>query len=155
MDPTKKELYTAKRSSGLDSVSDPQVVERLKDFKFNDEHQWILFSLDNTTLRFHAISGNISNLSSHFDESSVYYGALKAKVENKLKVFVFTIIGEQVGGLKRGKAPLYKSAAFNLIDNHGEIHFGDILGKDINLVIVKDGIHACQGCSIDVIELIE
>lgn len=33
MDPTKKELYTAKRSSGLDTSSDPNVETAISDIK--------------------------------------------------------------------------------------------------------------------------
>ena len=33
MDPTKKELYTAKRSSGLDTSSDPNVETAIIDIK--------------------------------------------------------------------------------------------------------------------------
>lgn len=153
MNPEKKELYTAKRSSGLDTSTDSRVEENLANFKANDDNRLIILTLDKSKLTFHAISSSVKSLCEHHSEESIFYVALKAKICGRMKVFVFCYIGEAVGGMARGKASMYKSAVFNLIDNHGEISAAQESLKDVDFTKIKEEIGRLQGVGMSEVDL--
>ena len=122
MDPTKKELYTAKRSSGLD-ISSPEVtaaIEKLKDDR--DSTNWVLLKVVNSCLGLHSSgSSGLVELLSSLDDDDVYYGGFRCLAGDKVKFYHLYFVGQNVGGMKKGKASMYKSGVLGLIDAHGEI----------------------------------
>jgi hypothetical protein len=122
MDPTKKDLYTAKRPSGVDT-SDPEVqnvIEKLR--SDSDPVNWIILKLNGTAAIVHGYGPDgISEFSSNLNDEDIYYGAIRCVVDDLVKFYHVFFVGQQVGGMKRGKASLYKSAIFSLVDAQGEI----------------------------------
>ncbi len=123
MDPTKKELYTAKRPSGL-NVSDPAINEAFNALR-SDENKtsWVVLSVRNSTELFvHGVGeGDISALISTLSDDDVFFGFFRCLVQGKIKFYGIFYVGENVGGMKKGKASLFKSSVFGLTDIHGEI----------------------------------
>lgn len=122
MDPTKKELYTAKRPSGLDT-SDPAIQGLIEQLRSDEDPlNWVLFKSNGTTLAAHgAGNGGLAELSAALTDDEVLYGALRCKVDGKVRFYHLYFVGQNVGALKKGKASMYKSAVFSLIEAHGEI----------------------------------
>lgn len=124
MDSTRKELYTAKRSSGLKVNEDPNLASAIQGLRSDDDAlNWLLMQVvDNKSLRLASSgSGGAGELIAHLDSSEIYYGALRCMVEGKVKFIHFYFVGENVPALRKGKASLNKSAAFSVVEAHGEI----------------------------------
>eukprot|EP01031_Cornospumella_fuschlensis_P042198 gene42198-51533_t len=124
MDPTKKELYTAKRSAGL-ATDDGEVVtavQRLKDD--SDPTNWLVMRVENNTaLRLVASGpGGVSELISSLTNEDIFYGAVRALVDGKVKFFHVYFVGANVSALKKGKGSLHKGAAFQAVEAHGELN---------------------------------
>ena len=53
----------------------------------------------------------------------VLFGGLRATVDgSQSKFFSFLFLGEQLGGMKKGKAAMHKNGVFNFFENlHGEL----------------------------------
>lgn len=122
MDPTKKELYTAKRPSGLDT-SDPSVQSIIDQLRSDsDPTNWILLKVVGTTLAVQSAgSGGLTELSTALVDDDVLYGALRCEVDGKVRFYHVFFVGTAVGAMKKGKASMYKSAVFSMIDAHGEL----------------------------------
>ena len=122
MDPTKKELYTAKRSSGLD-ITDEEIRINVSRLRSDSEPvNWILLKVSGSAvLTTHAVGDVGYNLISALTEDDVYYGAIKVLVAGQIKFYHIYFVGTDVGGMKKGKSSLYKSSVLGLIDAHGEI----------------------------------
>lgn len=122
MDPTKKELYTAKRSSGLDT-SCPQCSQLITNLRSDtDPTNWILLKVAGTTLSAHGSGSNgLPELIRSINDDDVFYGAVKSSVKGQIKFYHIYFVGNNVNGMKKGKASLYKSTVFGLIEAHGEI----------------------------------
>ena len=122
MDPTKKELYTAKRSSGVDT-SDPKILEmweRLKDD--HDPIQWLLIGYTSPSSVALIQSGErFDEMLSHMNDDECFFGALRGKVSGADKFFSLSFVGENVNGMKKGKASMHKSAVLNLFEVHASI----------------------------------
>ncbi len=122
MDPTKKELYTAKRPSGLDTSSHEvhQVINQLR--SDDDPTNWLILKVQGTTVIVHGSgSGGIGEFSAALNDDDVYYGTLRCTADGMVKFYHVLFVGQNLSGLKKGRASLYKSAIFQLIDAHGEI----------------------------------
>lgn len=123
MDPTKKELYTAKRSSGID-VGAPDVKTAAEDLKSDaNPINWIAFKVSSSnslTLHASGIDG-FDGLKNSLNDDDVYYGVIQCTITTQVKYFHIYFIGENVGGMKKGKSSMYKSAIFGCVDAHGEI----------------------------------
>ena len=123
MDPTKKELYTTKRSSGLD-VSDSSInafINKLKDD--SSDINWILFNIapTNSLTVYKSGSNDFLELRNHLTDDDVFYGVIKCLISNKVKFYHIYFVGLNVNAMKKGKSSLYKSLIFSLVDAHGEI----------------------------------
>jgi hypothetical protein len=122
MDPTKKELYTAKRSSGVD-CSDPRIIEmweRVKDD--HDPIQWLLIGyLNSSTVVLIQSGERFDEMLSYMNDDECLFGALRGKVSGADKFFSLSFVGENVNGMKKGKASMHKSAVLNLFEVHGSI----------------------------------
>lgn len=123
MDPTKKALYTEKRPSGLDVSSDPVLAPELEVFR--NERNWILMKIvNNKQLCFHASGESLfSNFIAALTEDDIYFGAIRANVNDRVKTFHVCYVGPNTGAMKKGKASLQKTAAFSVIDAHGELPY--------------------------------
>lgn len=123
MDPTKKELYTAKRSSGLDTDNE-EVKEAIREFRQGDRSNWLLLKLTTANgIELHGVgSGGLEEMVASLSPTEVYYGAIKAKVSELVRFYHINIIGAEIGGMKRGKAAMHKPAIFGLIEAHGEVN---------------------------------
>lgn len=124
MDPTKKQLYTDKRPSGLVTDADPALNESLEKFR-GGEHNWIANKIVNSKqLTLHGSgSHGYRELLTSITDDDVYFGAIKAVVKGNSKVLHFGYVGPNTGGMKKGKAAMQKNAAFSVIDAHGELYY--------------------------------
>jgi hypothetical protein len=123
MDPVKKDLYTAKRTSGID-VSSPEVQEAIEKLRSDaDETNWIILKVANgNKVELHGLGAcGIGEFSANLNDDDVYYGAIRCTVAKRERFYHVFFMGLKVAGLKKGKATMYKSAIFSLIDAHGEI----------------------------------
>ncbi len=127
MDPTKKELYSAKRPSGL-NISDPDVLKKIERLKSDaDGTNWLLLKIKNVeglSVHAHGEAG-FDELHSSLSDDDVFYGAIRCMINGKVKFYHIFFVGVDVSGMKKGKASLYKSSIFGLIDAHGEISCSD------------------------------
>lgn len=122
MDPTKKQLYTDKRASGLVTDADAALTEAVSKFR-DGEHNWILNKIQNSKQLVLHGSGDrgFRELLTSLTDDDVYFGAIKATVGGQAKTFHFGYVGPNTSGMKKGKATMQKNAAFSVIDAHGEI----------------------------------
>ncbi|RYG64336.1 hypothetical protein EON64_14220 [archaeon] len=124
MDPTKKELYTAKRSAGI-NTDDPDVVQAVQRLKEDsDPTNWLLMRVENNTILklVSSGSGGVGELISNLTADDIFYGAVKAMVDGKVKFFHVYVVGENVAAMKKGKGSLHKGAAFQAVEAHGELN---------------------------------
>eukprot|EP01039_Chlorochromonas_danica_P002460 gene2460-2695_t len=122
MDPTKKDLYKAKRSSGLDVTGDGRVAEMVTRLRSGGPLGWLLMTIQPPgTLTLHSSGTDITDMIANLSEDEIFYGAFRCAVQGQIKFLHFYFLGENVPALKKGKASLNKPAAFSVIDAHGEI----------------------------------
>lgn len=130
MNPEKKELYTAKRASGLDTSSDANISLALIELKSDSSCNWILFTINGSSLEFiQKGEGGHGALITHLNDSGIFFGVLKAIVSGQVKFYNFSYIGENVSAMKRGKVAMYKSAVFSITEAHGEIQAPNTLAE--------------------------
>jgi hypothetical protein len=122
MDPTKKELYTAKRSSGVD-CSDPRILEIWE--KIKDDHeptQWLLIGYINpSTVVLTHYGERFDEMLSYMNDDECLFGVLRGKISGADKFFSLSFVGENVNGMKKGKASMHKSSVLNMFEVHGSI----------------------------------
>lgn len=123
MDPTKKELYTAKRSSGLDTSSDGEVAPAVEQLRSDaDPINWVALTVQNNIVRLTGKGGGgLAELCSTINDDDIFFAAFRCQVGGQVKFYHLFFVGQNVGGMKKGKASLHKSGVFQLIDAHGEI----------------------------------
>lgn len=118
----KKELYTAKRSSGVNV--DPDIALQwnvVRSDSENDNFILLTYSGNDIVLCAHG-DGGLQGLLSHLNDDHIFFGGLRAEVDGLIKFFSFSFIGSAVNGMKKGKASLHKTAVFNTLEGcHGEI----------------------------------
>ncbi len=128
MDPTKKELYTAKRSSGVDCTSDPTIAsawERVKADSSPDN--WLLLNVksNKATLIASGCDG-VVGFGARLTDSDVYFGVVRATLRGSaVKFFSVFVVGTNVGVMAKGKASLFKDSIFSNFELHGELAFQD------------------------------
>jgi hypothetical protein len=137
MDPTKKELYTAKRASGL-NTSDPDLLQEMQQLKCDPSHNWMLVRIVDNTAVLHACGGGgLKAFSDHLTDDDIYYGALRCLVDEKVKFFHVYFVGQSVSAMKKGKASLSKQAIFNLVEAHGELSFSSGLAEYSDSLVIQ------------------
>lgn len=124
MDPSKKELYSTKRTNNLDT-SEPQILNIWNDIK-NEKPQlkWMFTKIENSKLIVSSYGNeSISDAIESLDDNDIYYGILRCKLRGKVKFYHVYVVGKCVNGMKKGKGSLFKNTVFNLFEAHGEISF--------------------------------
>jgi hypothetical protein len=133
MDPTKpKDFYTAKRESRVDT-SDPSISEAWEKIRSNEDPlNWALLSLLSqqptcVTLKV-AGSGGISEMIQNLSEEEFSFGVIRVLIGGQPKFFQIYYVGENVSGIKRGKASLLESGIFQgtFEGTHGKIQFNGL-----------------------------
>jgi hypothetical protein len=154
MDPTKKELYTDKRASGLSVDSDPALNDNLGRFR-SGEINWIATKIvNNKQLVFHASgSDGYMGYIAAITDDDVYFGAIKAVVNGNAKVFHFGYIGPNTGALKKGKSTMQKNAAFGVIEAHGELLY-NCEKEALNEALIVKNIARMMGTTVDNVQLV-
>ena len=89
MDPTKKELYSAKRSSGI-NVSDPRIQEiwnMVRDD--NNPTKWMILGYaDSSTIEVVSSGeGSIEEWMGSFSDDGIFFGVFRALVNGSSKFF--------------------------------------------------------------------
>jgi hypothetical protein len=140
MDPTKKELYGAKRSSGVNTSYDPKVQDTIqllmRNTTMDTSINWMLVKVINSNdLALHASgTGGVNELLANINNEDIYYGFFKCfhRETDSIKFFSLYFVGENVNGMKRGKSTLYKNGILNLMDTNGEVPFNNLSLADYN-----------------------
>ena len=122
MDHSKKELYTAKRTSNLD-VSNAELSEIWSRVKSDSSTEnWVTYRVvDSRLVVCGSGCGGFEELLSSLNDDDVYFSCLRALVDDKVKFISIYFVGENVNGIRKGKASLYKDSAFSVIESHCEI----------------------------------
>lgn len=115
MDPTKKELYTATRPSGV-NVGDPLIFDGWSKIRSNDACNWILLQLVGpTTVGVKATgAGGVDELISTVSDDDILFGAFRVHVAGQVKFYHFLFLGATASGMKKGKASMYESGIFQV-----------------------------------------
>lgn len=70
----------------------------------------------------HAGSDGLEGLFDRIRDDDVTFGGLRVTVDGAVKFFAFGCVGEEVGGMKRGRAALHQNAVVNALEGiHGTI----------------------------------
>jgi hypothetical protein len=126
MNPDKKELYTAKRSSNLNTADVATelapLVERLK--AEDGDVNWLLLTVSATTNALEINSsggGGLDELQTNLSDDLILYGVFKGRIAGQAKYFHLYFVGASVGAMKKGKGSLNKNAIFQLVEAHGQV----------------------------------
>ncbi|CAN0090563.1 unnamed protein product [Laminaria digitata] len=131
-----KALHTTKRSSGVD-VSNPALADAWARVRQDSEDQtnWCAFShaegSNNVLALLGSGTGGIPELCSALKESMVAYCAVRiegAAGGGTGRFHRILFVGEEVGGMKRGRAALQKNAVFAVLEgaSGGDHEFGTV-----------------------------
>lgn len=125
MDVTKKELYTAKRGSGLDDSS-PAILETWQRIKNDaDATNWFLitYTANNTVDVCASGVGGIQELCDNLNNDDVFFGGYRTTSE-PAQFYAFYFVGQNVGGMKKGRASMHKPTVLNKLEGcRGEMSF--------------------------------
>mmetsp|Transcript_16604 Transcript_16604/g.27710 ORF Transcript_16604/g.27710 Transcript_16604/m.27710 type:complete len:154 (-) Transcript_16604:4465-4926(-) len=153
MDPTKKELYGAKRSSGVD-VSDPEIAATWEKVREDgDALNWLLLSYaDSKTMRVCGTGeGGLDEMLSLLNDDEAFFGCVRAQIEGAVKFYSVAFVGENLNGMKRGKASMHKSGVLNSFECHGSVSLEGIEGTSRALVLQQIAQQSrVNECSIEI-----
>ena len=115
MDPTKKELYTAKRSSGVD-LSDPAISSSWELVRSDeDPANWVVLFLSSaSTVAVKETGTGIEEMISRVSDDDMLFGAFRVRIVGLTKFFHFLFIGANVSAIKKSKATMYESGIFQV-----------------------------------------
>ncbi|CAM9277740.1 unnamed protein product [Choristocarpus tenellus] len=127
-----KALHTTKRSSGVD-VSDPSLAEAWSRVRSDESaDDWCAFTYkggSSTVLTLLGSGpGGVNELCSVLSEGIVAFCGIRWTVDGRPRFYRLAFVGEEVAGMKRGKAALHKNAAFGVLEGAtgGDHSFGSI-----------------------------
>mmetsp|Transcript_74881 Transcript_74881/g.148363 ORF Transcript_74881/g.148363 Transcript_74881/m.148363 type:complete len:142 (-) Transcript_74881:83-508(-) len=104
-----------KTSSGLD-IGDAAIQEGWSKVRADGEPEtWLLLTYEGKAkLKVHALgSGSAEDLLGSLDDDQIFFGGLRTK-ENKFLAVM--CMGENAGGMARGRAAAHKNAAINALE---------------------------------------
>ena len=129
MDPTKKELYTAKRPSGV-NLEDPSIQSTWSELRADtSETKWLWLHLSQPTVVSVKCSGagDIHEMISAASDDEILFGAIRLMAGAQVKFFHVFFVCVNVNGMKKGKASLFESGIFQALDGaHGKFHFNGL-----------------------------
>lgn len=140
MDPAKKDLYTSKRSSGVNTNADPKVQETinllLRNTTIPGNVNWMLTKVVNSNELALASYGSngLQEMIDNLTNDEIYYGFIKCinKETEQIKFYSTYFIGEDVSGMKKGKSSLYKAGILSIVDTNGEVPFNNLTLSEYN-----------------------
>jgi len=126
MNHEKKELYTAKRASGVD-VSDPAIQEAWIRLRADaDTHNYLLLGFsEGVKISVKSTgSGGLDELRSNLSDDEILFGAIRVHLSSGLsKFFHLFFVGSNVSAMKKGKSGMFKSGVLQSLEGaHGEIN---------------------------------
>ena len=92
---------------------------------------WILLSYaDPKTIRVLGVGeGGVAELLALLNDDEALFGCLRVQVKAAVKFFSLSFVGENLGGMKRGKASMHKSGVLNVFECHGSVTLEGIEGS--------------------------
>lgn len=126
MDPSKKDLYTAKRPSGV-NTEDPAISCAWENLRSDStDCNWILLFLNTPSVV--AVrgtgDGGVPEFISNLNDDEILFGAIRLVIEGQVKFFHVFFVGQNVGAMKKGKASLYEAGVFQALEGaHGKLSF--------------------------------
>lgn len=154
MDPTKKELYTTKRTTGVTPIEDGSIDNILSILKNqNEKLNWILLKI-NTNKKI-IIDSNGSNglqeFLSYLNDNEIFYGILRIHLLNlnQIKFIHVTFLGSNINPIKKGQGILYQTSIQNLLDGHGILTLNGIEEATYENIYTK----ICQILKIQTFEM--
>lgn len=84
---------------------------------------WLLLSYaDSTRMRVCGCGeGGLDALLGLLNDDEAFFGCLRIQIKGAVKFFSFAFIGDNLGGMKRGKASMHKSGVLNTFECHGSV----------------------------------
>jgi len=124
MQTDKKELYTAKRSSNINVEED--VAGAWEHVRSDDRGEnWLLCKVltGTTSCTLHGTGTNgLPELLAALTQDEIFYGAIRVTIRGQVKFFHVYFVGEDVGGMKKGKGALWKAGILQALEGaHGEL----------------------------------
>ena len=115
-----------------------------------DDTNFVLGSFGNNVVDKVSSGSSIDELLASLNDDNVYFGCFGALVESQPKFFTISIYGENVNGMKKGKASMAKSGVLNLFEiAHGEISFGDGVGEVSRDTIIQKIKDVCKQSNVE------
>jgi hypothetical protein len=119
-------VLPSKRESGVD-VTDPAISSTWDNIRSDsNEMRWMLLGIRGNSLIELKASGslNIDEMISAVNDDEILFGGFRIQVGESAKFYHFFFVGSNVSGVKKGKAPMYKSGVLQALEGaHGEVSF--------------------------------
>lgn len=148
MDHEKKALYVAKRTSDLDL---DDVAESWSAVR-NDANAtaWVSLTVNAAKKVEIAATGaaGLDSLCSSFAETDIYFGGVRVVLgaTGAVKFYHFFVVGSEVGGMKKGKASLWKNSIHGAMDGaHGSIEISSEVSREERVAEMRRQIAALCG----------
>ena len=141
MNHEKKELYTAKRASGVD-VSDPAIQDAWAAVRADsDDRNYVLLGFaEGTRIYVKANgSGGLNEMISKLSDDEILFGALRVQLSSGgAKIFHLFFVGSNVSVMKKGKSGMFKSGVFQSLEGaHGEINLTEGVEGSTKEIIIS------------------
>lgn len=82
----------------------------------------LLSYADGTTLRVCGSgTGGIDELLLALNDDEAFFGCLRVKIQTSIKFYSLSFVGDNLSGMKRGKASLHRSGVLNAFECHGGV----------------------------------
>lgn len=98
---------------------------------------WLLLSYaDSKTMR---VCGSgqegLGELLALLNDDEAFFGCLRVMVKGAVKFYSFAFVGENLNGMKRGKASMHKSGVLNSFECHGSVSVEGVEGATRECVL--------------------
>jgi hypothetical protein len=65
--------------------------------------------------------GGATELLALLNDDEAFFGCLRVQIKGAVKFFSLSFMGDNLGGMKRGKASMHKSGVLNVFECHGSV----------------------------------